>query len=350
MQSVVSYTTRPKREGEIDGINYHYISKEEFFDKRNNNFFAETASYNVAIDGGQTWYYGSAIKDLTDDKVAIMNPEGLKEIKKIKSLNPIVFHIIADDDTIWNRLRQRGDNSEEARRRLNADDEDFKDINNYIDYAIKNDGSKTPKEIADIIFYLYKKCSQNKEKLYIDFDGVVVNTIKAIVDLYNEDFKYYSKYKPVPWTEINTWGFKELEAATGEQIDHYFNQSRFFDRLVYIDNAKEVLDRLSNKYDITIVSHGYSPNLRLKEKFVTERFPYAKFIGVNLKEHKDKSCVNMSDGIFIDDSYENLKSSNAKKKICFGDKYPWNEIIDSNCIRIFNWCELEKYIEERQRR
>ena len=155
MQSVVSYTTRPMREGEMDGVIYHYISEEDFFDKQNNNFFAETTSYNVAVDGGQTWYYGSAIKDLTDDKVAIMNPEGLKEIKKIKSLNPVVFYIIADDETIWNRLRQRGDNSEEARRRLNADDADFQGIDKYMDFAIRNDGSESPEFIAKLILWLY---------------------------------------------------------------------------------------------------------------------------------------------------------------------------------------------------
>lgn len=155
MQSVVSYTTRPMREGEMEGVNYHYISEEDFFDKQNNNFFAETTSYNVAVDGGQTWYYGSAIKDLTDDKVAIMNPDGLKEIKKIKSLNPVVFYIIADNETIWNRLRQRGDNSEEARRRLNADDADFQGIDKYMDFAIRNDGSESPQFLAKMILWLY---------------------------------------------------------------------------------------------------------------------------------------------------------------------------------------------------
>lgn len=34
-------------------------------------------------------------------------------------------------------------------------------------------------------------------KLYIDFDGVIVNTIKAIVSLYDEDFKYYDNYKKI---------------------------------------------------------------------------------------------------------------------------------------------------------
>lgn len=164
MKSVVSYTTRPKRIGEIDGVNYHYISEEEFFEKQNNNFFAKTTSYNVAVDGGQTWYYGSAIKDLTDDKVAIMNPEELREIKKIESIHPIVFHIVADDETIWNRLRQRGDNSEEARRRLNADDVDFQGIGMYIDFAIRNDWNESPELLAKMILWLYL----HKKKIYED--------------------------------------------------------------------------------------------------------------------------------------------------------------------------------------
>lgn len=155
MKSVVSYTTRPPREGEVDGVTYHYINNEEFLEKKETGFFAESTSYNVA--SGETWYYGSAVEDLTDDKVVILNPEGLKEIKKIKELNPKVFYILADEETIWNRLRLRGDNSEEARRRLNADDEDFKDINNYIDFAIRNDGELAPKDLCEMILYLYTK-------------------------------------------------------------------------------------------------------------------------------------------------------------------------------------------------
>lgn len=159
MRSVVSYTTRPPRDGEIDGVTYHFISKEEFLKKIEDGFFAETTSYVVA--NGDTWYYGSAIEDLTSDKVTIMNPYGVKELKKHKELNPIVFYIIADEETIWNRLRQRGDNSEQARCRLNADAEDFKDINKYIDFAIRNDGAVEPNVLADIILGLYRRwCSE----------------------------------------------------------------------------------------------------------------------------------------------------------------------------------------------
>ena len=73
MESIVTYTTRPPRPDEINGISYHFISKEEFLQKEKQGFFAETTSYDVAT--GDTWYYGSALDDLTDDKVIIVNPQ-----------------------------------------------------------------------------------------------------------------------------------------------------------------------------------------------------------------------------------------------------------------------------------
>ena len=78
---------------------------------------------------------------------------------------------------------------------------------------------------------------------------------------------------------------------------------------------------LARKYDVYIVSHGYSPNLKLKENWIKNNLPFGvEFIGVNLKKHSDKSCVDMSDGIFIDDKLSNIKSSNAKKNIYYSGK------------------------------
>lgn len=181
------------------------------------------------------------------------------------------------------------------------------------------------------------------ERLYVDFDCTIVNTIKAIVSLYNEDFKYYKDYKYIHWTDINTWNFLECNCANPEYINTYFNQQRFYDKLEYLDNAKEVLDRLGEKYEIIIVSMGYSPNLRGKEIWIKENIPYAKFIGVNFKEYDDKAHIDMSDGVYVDDNQKNL-NTNAIENICFGDLYEWNN--NWNGKRIYNWTDLEKYLEE----
>ena len=110
-----------------------------------------------------------------------------------------------------------------------------------------------------------------------------------------------------------------------------------------MDWAKEVLDKLKITYDIIIVSSGYSPNLKATEIWISKTLPYCKFIGVNLQEYKDKSHIDMSDGIFIDDSSNNLITSNAKINICFGDEYVWNK--DWTGIRCVNWHDVYKQIK-----
>ena len=155
MKSVVTYTTRPPRNYETDGITYHFISKDEFLKKKEEGFFAETTFYDVST--GDRWYYGSAVEDLSDDKVIIVNPHGLKQFKKLPELNPISFYITAGEETIWNRLRERGDNAAEARRRLNVDDEDFKDIDKVVDFSFSNDLGLKPELLAEMIFYTYNK-------------------------------------------------------------------------------------------------------------------------------------------------------------------------------------------------
>lgn len=162
MNGVVTYTTRPSRENETDGISYHFISKEDFLEKENQGFFAETTSYNAA--NGDTWHYGSAAEDLTDDKVIIVNPCGLRQLQKIKSLNTIAFYITVSEATIRKRLKQRSDDIEEAERRINADNIDFADINKYVDFIFNNDSGLKPELLAEMILYTYNKASMKEMK------------------------------------------------------------------------------------------------------------------------------------------------------------------------------------------
>ena len=178
----------------------------------------------------------------------------------------------------------------------------------------------------------------SKPKLFIDFDGCIVNSIKAIVDLYNEDFRYFDNYKFVNWWDINTWEFSECSCSSSEYINQYFNQKRFFDRLEFMPWAKEVITVLDKIYDITIASHGHPPNLNLKQFWIKSNFPNIKFIGVDLNKYNDKSCIDMTGATFIDDNAMNLYNCNAKRMICFGEEYEWNRNWKSE--RLVNWCDV----------
>lgn len=180
------------------------------------------------------------------------------------------------------------------------------------------------------------------DTVYLDFDGVICDTIKAIVDLYNEDFQYYKKFKKINDYDINTWDFKECTCTSSEYINTYFNQPRFFRTLRFMPWAYEVIEDLRKEYNIKIVSHGYSPNLLQREKWINDCLPGIEFIGVNWKTHSDKSHIDMSDGVFLDDSAKNLMTSNAKETICFGDIYSWNDWWEGK--RLNNWIDVREYL------
>lgn len=184
------------------------------------------------------------------------------------------------------------------------------------------------------------------KKIFIDLDGVVFDTIECICNIYNKDFKYYNDFKPVHGYEIETWNFTELNCASLETINSYFNQPRFFKQVKTMPWAKDIIRILAVDYNIIFISMGDYPNLIQKEKWVKENFPYSKFIGVNMKKHNNKAHINMNKAVFIDDSANNLYTSNAKYRICFGDKYEWNEHWDGE--RCMNWMDVKSFFDRKK--
>lgn len=155
---ITTYTTRPMRKGEKDGITYNYITNEKFLSLKSKNFFAETTSYNVA--SGETWYYGTARKDINDDSVIIVNPDGFATLKNDKSLNIISFYLKVDEEVIKERLFSRGDNQDEANRRLKADRNDFYLMEGKADFVINNGLGMSPQTVAQIIKTIYESCKK----------------------------------------------------------------------------------------------------------------------------------------------------------------------------------------------
>lgn len=194
----------------------------------------------------------------------------------------------------------------------------------------------------------------SKPKLYIDFDNTMVNSCKRIVDMYNEDFMTYDGFRPINYMNVTSWEFKECNLATRDQINWYFNTPRFFEKIECMEYLVPVLSELSYKFDFVIVSHGNKPNLRLKELWLDRNFntfiggfedgkinhANVKFIGVDWEKYSDKSHIDMSDGIFIDDSTTNLRTSNAKHKILFGEQKGWNKDSKGEFVRCENWLDV----------
>lgn len=146
---IVSYTTRPPREGEVDGVDYHFISVEQFKSLDKSNFFAEKAVY-------RDWYYGVAKNDCTDDKVVVLTPHGLRQVSKLKDINVISFYINVPRRDRLIKILQRGDNIEEAYRRSLSDVGQFDGIEDEVDFVVCNNGydksiEKMSKEVLNYV-------------------------------------------------------------------------------------------------------------------------------------------------------------------------------------------------------
>lgn len=130
---VVSYTTRQPRPNEVDGVDYHFVSVDEFLKLKEQGFFAETATYNM-------WHYGTAKEDCTDDKIAVLTPHGLRQISKVIGINVLSFYIDVPRRDRLIKILQRGDDIEEAYRRSLSDVGQFDGIEDEVDYVIYNAG------------------------------------------------------------------------------------------------------------------------------------------------------------------------------------------------------------------
>lgn len=126
----VSCTSRLARTGEIDGIDYFFISKEEFETLIANKELAEYQQFNG-------WYYGMTYSVFNEANCMILNVDGLSQLEPETRKQCFVIYIDIDLQTRIERLGLRNDTDDSMIRRLEADEEQFKDFNNY-DLRITN--------------------------------------------------------------------------------------------------------------------------------------------------------------------------------------------------------------------
>lgn len=134
---IVSCTTRPPREGELNGVNYHFLSTDEFGQKVLNGDMLEATCFNE-------WFYGTAKSALSGDiNIGVFNPEGIYSLLEShnKDIYLIVYYVLASGKTRLLRQLNREENPDidEILRRYKADEIDFADLNDITYIPIWND-------------------------------------------------------------------------------------------------------------------------------------------------------------------------------------------------------------------
>lgn len=161
---IVSHTSRNIRlhDGEVHGVSYYYVSKEEIIEMDKNNELVE----HVVYSGN---HYALSKKEVenklsTSDIVfAITDKDGNKHLKEVYGEDMIVtIFVFIDTDTLAQRLRDRGDSEEVINQRI-ENIHKTKELDNYkiADYVILNrDYEKAKKQLFFIVDMIREEIEQ----------------------------------------------------------------------------------------------------------------------------------------------------------------------------------------------
>jgi guanylate kinase len=131
----VSHSTRPMREGEVNGVNYHFVSDSTFIYMNVTGKFLETREYKTQYG---YWRYGlsKAEVDLSKHQLVILDENGYYQVlEELGKENIVPFYIHVDEPTrIMRALKRENKNDEnyymETYRRSLDDFQDFRRVSN----------------------------------------------------------------------------------------------------------------------------------------------------------------------------------------------------------------------------
>jgi guanylate kinase len=124
LQRVLSYTTRPSRLYEKDGLDYHFITREQFIKAEQNKEFIET----LEIEGV---FYGIKSKEIDtmfqkhQYVYLILNRQGSDLVREVFGDKVIRILIYADRNKVMSRLLERGDTTEVIYKNLERYEEEM---------------------------------------------------------------------------------------------------------------------------------------------------------------------------------------------------------------------------------
>ena len=151
LEQTVSYTTRDIRSGEVDGQDYHFISKDEFIKNKKNNKFIE--SQNVYDN-----FYGTTYESINEilasgkDAILEIDYKGMLLIKSKIPSSQSIYILPPSIEELEKRLLDRGlDSDEVIEKRVSKAKDELKYVK-FADYTVMNDNfAQAAKSLKAII-------------------------------------------------------------------------------------------------------------------------------------------------------------------------------------------------------
>ena len=155
----VSHTTRPPRPDEVNGINYYFVSINEFEEMIKNNAFVEHAT---VFDN----HYGSSTKLIREkldegiDVILEIDWQGARQVKENMPNAISIFILPPSNEALLGRLKQRAQDDEMTINKRMSDAQNQMQHFNEFDYLVINDDFNTALNDLDLIICRPDKASE----------------------------------------------------------------------------------------------------------------------------------------------------------------------------------------------
>ncbi len=134
----VSATTRRAREGEVDGVDYDFVSREEFRGMIEDHALLEWAEVHGNLYGTPRRNLEAA-QDRGEHVVLDIDVQGARQIRKRAPGAVLIFVFPPSAEALWGRLTARGsERLDEVKRRLRAGRKELEEASHF-DYIVVND-------------------------------------------------------------------------------------------------------------------------------------------------------------------------------------------------------------------
>ncbi len=182
-------------------------------------------------------------------------------------------------------------------------------------------------------------------RIFLDCDDTIMNSSECIIDLLN---KKNGTNKTI--RDLKDFHYRSIDKTlTDEDVIKLFESDEFWSSVDYNGDFLDAKDFIDSNFDVEVVSCGTELNLK-KKKEKLKLLGY-KFTGILIKNDSNlcKKCINMQDGIQIDDNMKSIENTNASIKILFqnNNDFTWNKPKSNidNLYVVQTWKEIFQILE-----
>ena len=164
---VVTATTRPKRPGEVDGVDYHFLSEEEFLALLEKGELLEHAIVYGQHKGIPKEEVRKALAS-GKDVIMRLDVQGAATIRRLVPDAVLIFIVPSSEEEMIRRLkRRRTESLEELERRIATAREEMKRVKEF-DYVVVNrDGALDEAVRAVVAIITAERCRVKRRKIEI---------------------------------------------------------------------------------------------------------------------------------------------------------------------------------------